>query len=133
MSRVAALTRPLKLPVRLLHEATHIAAATPWLDDWRLVVGPTDSEDELGVDVAFADDAPAWGIALAYLAPLLFGLVGAAGVAAGVLVGGIPLPKSGFELALWSAAGLGWVLYSTPSVADIHGALAELQGVRDDD
>jgi len=129
--RLARVARPVKLPVRLLHEATHIAAATPWLADWRLVIGPAGSDDELGVDIAFADDAPAWGIALAYLAPMLLGLLGVSLVAVAVLVGGVFLPQTAFELAVWSAAGLGWVLYTAPSVADIHGALAVTGG--DDD
>lgn len=132
MKSLARLTRPLKLPVRVVHELTHIVAATPWLDDWRLVIGPTDSPDELGVDVAFADDAPAWGIALAYVAPLICGLVGLIGVGIGILIDGIPLPQTTYELALWSAAGLGWYLYSIPSSADIHGAISALGGESDE-
>lgn len=128
---LTALMRPVRLPVRLLHETTHIAAATPWLADWQIVIGPTDSPDELGVDIAFDEDAPVWGIALAYLAPMLLGLVGMALVGVGILVDGIPLPDTTLDLALWSAAGLGWFLYTAPSVADVHGALAIALG--DDD
>jgi hypothetical protein len=130
---LAVLTRPAKLPVRLLHEATHIAAAAPWCEDWRLVVGPTDSADELGVDIAWGDGAPWWGVALAFLAPMLLGLVGAACVAVAVVTGGVALPQTTFELALWSAAGLGWVLYSIESPADIAGALVAAKQRGDDE
>jgi len=128
---LARLTRPVKLPIRVLHEATHIAAATPWLADWRLVIGPTNSGDELGVDVSFSEDAPAWGIALAYLAPMLLGLLGVLCVGVAVLVEGVPLPTTTLDLAVWSAGGLGWFLYTAPSVADIHGALGVLGGDSD--
>lgn len=129
---LATLARPFKLPVQLLHELTHIAAAAPWLEDWRLVVGPTDSEDELAVDVAFAEGAPAWGIAVAYLAPMLTGLVGALTVAGSLSVGGLAPPATTLDLALWSAAGLGWFLYTAPSYADVAGAVALARGGADE-
>ena len=122
-----AIVRPLKLAPKLLHEGTHLAAAAPWLQDWNIVIGPTGSESELDVYVEFVEDAPAWGIALSYLAPMLTALLGLLTVGGVVLVHGLPLTASGTDLLLWTAAAIGWTLYGLPSRRDIDGALREVR------
>lgn len=121
--RLNAALRPLKLPWKLLHEGAHLAAASPWLSEWNIVIGPTGSDRELDIYIEFDDDAPAWAIALSYLAPLLTGLVGLVVVGISILVMGLPLTPTATDLLLWTAAGLGWTLYTLPSVRDIDGAV----------
>lgn len=129
-----AAARPIKLGPKLLHEGVHLIGGAPWIAEWNIVIGPTGSDRELDVYVDFVDDAPTWGIVLSYLAPMLTGLLGL--LVAGILIWtyGLPLAPTATDLLLWAAAGLGWVLYTAPSVQDVHGALETLDGnVGDED
>lgn len=127
---IGAVSRAVRAPVQLLHELAHAAAAAPWAERWRIVIGP---RDEIGMEtqVEFRDDAPAWAIAGVYLAPFLSGLLGA-GVAGLLLaVGRVEAPATGWQLLVWSALAMAWALYTWPSRSDRAGALAALGG--DDD
>lgn len=113
----------LTLPIGLAHELTHAIASLPWAREWW--IGARGETVDLETQVQWEDDAPAWGIALAHLAPMLTG-AGAA-LAAGLLIlGGDVAPANGLEALGWAAAALAWAMYAWPSRADLHGALAAL-------
>lgn len=127
---IGAVSRAVRAPVQLLHELAHAAAAAPWAERWRVVIGPYDGVG-MQTQVEFRDDAPAWAIASVYLAPLLTGLLGA--FVAGLLlaIGRVDAPATGWDLLVWSALAMAWVLYTWPSQRDRAGARAALGG--DDD
>lgn len=124
-------SRAARVPVELLHELTHAAAAAPWATDWQIVVGPGEAELSMHTVVEFRDDTPAWAEAFAHLAPFVTGLLGA--LVAGLMlmlgrgIGGV----TGWDLLVYSALGMAWALYTLPSRADLEGARAALEA--DDD
>lgn len=125
---VAGAARAVRLPIHLLHELTHIAAALPWATDWRLVVGPRDSDAPMDVFVEFDEDAPRVGVALTHLAPFLAGLLGALAAVAALELGLVGTPSTPRELLVYSALAMAWALYSLPSAQDRHGAREALRG-----
>lgn len=127
---IGAVSRAVRAPVQMMHELAHAAAAAPWAERWRIVIGP---RDDVGMvtQVEFRDDAPAWAVAGSYLAPLLSGLLGAAVAGLLLAVGRVDAPATGWDLLVWSALAMAWTLYSWPSRSDLAGAAAALGG--DDD
>lgn len=108
----------LTLPVRLLHELSHLAVALPWADDWQIVV----DADDAAARVSWAEDTPAWGVVLSALAPALLGLGVALSALAFVLSTGRPLPQSLMDALWWTLGVVGWALYTAPSPADCRSA-----------
>lgn len=133
MRRGRALLRLPAVPAQLCHEFAHVLAAAPWAERWEVVVGPTDADVSMDTFVEFDDEAPAWAIAWAHLAPMLTGLLGALVGGLGLVTGTVSGPRSPYELLLWSALAMAWAMYTRPSRADIDGALAALGGEADDD
>jgi len=127
------LSRVTVLPIHLLHEFVHVLAAVPWADDWEVVVGPSDRDVSMDTFVEFRDDAPSVAVAFAHLAPFLTGLLGATVAGSLLVVGHVSAPSTTYELLLWSAAAMGWTLYTRPSGHDISGALAALEADDDGD
>lgn len=124
---ISAMTRSAAVPVQLLHELAHVAVAAPFAADWEIVVGPTATD----TFVEFRDDAPAWGVALAHLAPLLSGLLGAGIAGLVFLAGGLSGPLTAWDLLLHSTLAMAWTLYTKPSRSDVQGAIRALQGADD--
>jgi len=119
--------RPLVVPVQLVHEFAHVLAAAPWAEDWEVVIGPTDRDVAMDTFVEFQDDAPSVAIAFAHLAPFLTGLLGALVAGSLLIVGGLSGPSGAYDLLLWSAGAMAWVMYSRPSGHDLEGALRALR------
>jgi len=124
-------SRAARAPIEVLHELTHAAVASPWADDWQVVVGPQEATLSMHTVVEFDEDTPAWAEALAHLAPFLTGLLGAL-VAGLMLMAGHGFGNSGWDLLVYSALGLAWALYTMPSSDDLAGARQALQEADDD-
>lgn len=115
------------LPFSLLHELLHVAAARPWVEQWRVEFG---SHDRPCAQVQFRDDAPLWGIALAHLAPLLASGVIMLATGVALITGLFPALPPRLNLLLWTMLLASIVLLSKPSQADkdIEDAVAAVQG-----
>jgi hypothetical protein len=111
----------------LAHEFAHVAAAAPWAESWKVVVG----REAMDTRVRFRDDAPEWAMFIAYLAPAMSGLLGALVGGLALATGVVEAPQSTWELLLWSAMAMAWAIYTRPSQTDLAGAMAVLEG--DDD
>lgn len=124
---LAGVARAARVPVEFLHECTHVLWAVPWADQWEIVVGPAESDLSMHTVVDFDDDAPEWAIAASHLAPFVTGLLGA--LVAGVLMlqGDVEGPVTSWDLLVWSALAMAWVMYTRPSAGDLAGAKAALQ------
>ena len=116
---VRALSVVVSLPPTMAHEATHALFARPFAS--RVTVANTLSA-EPSCRVWWAEETPAWAIALAALAPLLVGiLVGLLGLSWIVLVRYVPATAEGWLVA--SIATTWWGIYVTPSLSDLLTAL----------
>lgn len=98
------------LPGALLHEWTHAVVARRWTSatiDWDYLV------------VAFGDwdGAPAWGVALVYLAPFLVGWVLGAVVVVVIVVVGVPVTEASVAVGLFVLPN--WVVYTWAVVGDL--------------
>lgn len=122
MSRVTAV-RHVLLPWILLHELCHVVAAAPWASDWQVTI----ASEGAAAHVEWREDAPGWGMALAFLAPMLSGatIALATGVA---LSSGVTPEPSPLSLLTWTAWGLGLIALTWPSKGDIEGAKAAVGG-----
>lgn len=102
-------------PAKVAHEATHVVAASPWLDDWGVVI----ERDSARAMLDWRDGRPDWAVVVGHLAPFLVGTtLGMVVLAYGVLEGWrLPATVQGWgELAI---ALLLWASYTSPSRSDL--------------
>jgi hypothetical protein len=114
-------TAILSFPVALAHEATHYAAAKPWVhaDDSGIHTAVRDGEAY--ARLAWSIDTPRWAVAVAHLAPTILGFALGAVVAVWFLASGGDLPSAVGGWAKLSLACIVWALYTTPSREDLLG------------
>ena len=126
VARRATALRWVLLPFLLLHELFHVLASVPWAESWHVTIS---SESDAAAYVEWADDAPAWGVALAHLAPMVSGAIIACTTGIVLLLNGLStVQPSGLGLLMWVAFGLGLIALTWPSPADINGARTALDG-----
>lgn len=130
---IQALWRVPVVPVQLVHELAHVAAAAPWAEDWEVVIGPAERDVAMDTFVEFRPDAPSVAVAFAHLAPLLTGLLGALVAGLLILLGDVSGPTSARDVMLWAALAMAWALYTRPSDHDLDGAVRAFQGSEADD
>lgn len=102
-------------PAKIAHEATHVVAASPWLDDWGIVI----ERDSATTFFDWREDRPDWAVTIGHLAPFLVGTtLGVVVLAYGVIAGWqLPATVQGWgELAI---ALLLWASYTSPSRSDL--------------
>jgi hypothetical protein len=115
---VAAL---LSFPVAWAHEATHYAAAKPWVQADESGIHTAVRDGEAYARLAWTIDTPRWAVAVAHLAPTILGFALGAVVAVWFLASGGDLPEAVGGWARLSLACLVWALYTTPSREDLLG------------
>lgn len=130
---IQVLWRAPVVPVQLIHEFAHVAAAAPWAEDWEVVIGPAERDVAMDTFVEFEEDAPRLAVAFAHLAPFVSGLLGALVAGLLMMLGGVSGPRSAWDLLLWSALALAWALFTRPSGHDLEGARAAFESQEADD
>ncbi len=99
------------LPGIVLHELSHAAVAWPWS-----IRTEFEWSSRTAVDIYWVPETPRWAIQAAYLAPLVFGWVGAWGL---VLWVWSRLPLTAWEIVAIAYCTLQLAFYTLPGVGDL--------------
>lgn len=114
---IRALLNCLLFPATAAHELTHAALWAPWTRERDIDMRPT--QLNASVLVELDPEIPGWAHRLAYLGPLLFGLLFAVLAISWLIMGGGQFPDSVREQGLWAVLGAYWITYTMPSKADL--------------
>lgn len=101
------------LPVRFLHELTHVLFALPWAEAWRIEI----RADGQTAFVEFEPGAPRWAVWLSHHAPVVMGAL----VFPVLLASSVGMLVSGPSMTDWLLVMVGfvaWTAYAKPSVSD---------------
>lgn len=102
-------------PSKVAHEATHVVAASPWLNDWGIVI----ERDSATAFLDWRENTPDWAVVVGHLAPFLVGTTLGVVVLAYGVVEGWRLPATLQGWGELSIALLLWVSYTSPSRSDL--------------
>lgn len=102
-------------PAAVAHEATHVAAASPWLEDWGIVI----ERDSARAILDWRQGRPDWAVIVGHLAPFLVGTALGAVVLAYTVLYGFRLPATVQGWGELAIALLLWVSYTSPSASDL--------------
>lgn len=115
---------------RVLHELSHALLGAPFAHRVSLTFSVDDTA--AWCDVEFRENAPSWGVWLAFLAPFVIGVGFLLATLAYAATAGIPLPAD-VEGWLWaSILGIWWTVYAYPSQQDRTGARNVTAELNDD-
>jgi hypothetical protein len=103
-----------RLPAKLAHELTHIAAMLPWVEQWRIGIEHSATE----VEVALDESIPRWAVVIGHLAPFIVGVVLGSVMLLWVALRGLPLPRTVSGWGQLAIALCLWTAYSWPSEED---------------